>query len=286
MMGNESSQSEETNNSVDEELNNIEKILQEHIARETPRPSKKNSFRQMLAIVSIFWSSLISDIWQNFSIGERRFLYGAAASFLLASVFNYISKPLVYRLFTNTKAEDVNNYVWLLRLLLTSILCYVLYFVCLVSFVALNITRSLNGSNQLILNTLGRVKDKAKDEQKLVKELSRFSQQSLKSFEEQISLHLKVVELREKITSDLLPLIAIGAVVFYIYILNIPIQSLGNNLFFGAVAGVSVLAAALVLPLLKFVLNSSKLTLITPFERCLALLKQARDIKSNTEANE
>jgi hypothetical protein len=242
-----------------------------------------------------------SKFLQGLSRWEKRFFYVSVFCFLLSLVFGCVNK-----LYTTTKAKNVakpvlkntnlTKYIVINTIhhpipspsylshqasyfMTITVIFVSLFIIFYILFLSLQVIRELKSLTQFNLNTLDKVTDKAKDERKVVKELSRLSQESLALFEKQVNLHIKEVEARDKVFSNLLPLIAGGWAIYFIS--NFP--ALANKSFYGVVIGVSGLAA-IALTLLKFMLDLGKqAAIITPLERCLALLEQAQAITNKTK---
>lgn len=140
-------------------------------------------------------------------------------------------------------------------------------------FISLAI-RQTKSKTATIENTFNKIERDQEEDKECVRVLSNFSKHELKSAKEQIGLHIKSIQLREKTSSSLLPLFAIALVVLGIDLLNVPIHFLTNNLLHGTVVGASGFVA-IVLPGLKLWIDSNLQTRLVLFERCLVILERA-----------
>lgn len=117
---------------------------------------------------------------------------------------------------------------------------------------------------------------------RIVKKLSEgISTSALKYVESRFKLLIETSQQKEKVSASFLPILAILAVVLFIWSFGIPIQKL-KNLLYGAISGVSGAVVILLVFQFLFSLDSQDLVI---YKRCLAILQQAQVIANDASSD-
>jgi hypothetical protein len=254
----------------DQSKKSVYKILNEHLNPEKDAQAfiKLNGIEAITATAKFLTRSIESIInaWAQINSREKIFLLGSIITFLFAFALGAVRRFFMVPV-SNIPAQGSTLMQYKLLFLLLFIVFTWSFFISLAIGQTKNETATIE-------STFNKIESDQEGDKECVRELSNFSKYELKSAKEQIGLHIKSIQLREKTSSSLLPLFAIALVVLAIDLLNIPIRFLTNNLLHGTVTGASGFVA-IVLPGLKLWIDSNLQTRLVLFERCLVILERA-----------
>ncbi len=161
----------------------------------------------------------------------------------------------------------------------TFILIIVLNAVSVIAFIVLYITRNIKESSSTNFNALNKIKTKAKDDLPNVIDLSKFSSKSLNYYSRQVSYYIKLIESKDKILANLLPILAlIYAVSFISFILRSDPKtstSFFNISWLSTLVSELLVFSSVFLVVLKAMSEFNKQRSIRPLEECLIVIEQA-----------
>lgn len=261
----------------DEKFNQVFKILADVIAPELDSENQvKRDFLQTSKIIINFWKKAIITVLKEADWWEKIFFIGSGFLTLLCFVL-----AIIVSIIKNANEVPDRHFI------LFALICTLLIMPFWLSFIALNTRRTWESPSLHTRNKLKKAIDEAKGDRTTIEELCRKSdKQTIKSIETQIKFLVELVQVQEKRNFNFLPLLALGSVVFVIYILGIPVQSLESSKpLYGAVAGLPGIVA-LTLLIFKLPIESSLQSQIIKYKRCLSLLERARNLLEDVGENE
>lgn len=250
----------ETDENDYEELDKVFKLLAEW---SVPKGDNSINKQNLFQTGNIIWKSLYGEILELFrglSLWEKISLCGLIA-FLVAII-----------IYSKTIPE------WIKAIAI--ILLVACMFILLV-FGTLNGIRQTKSSKEFTGRSLIKAGEEAIKDQKKIIELSKIaSQLTLKFTEIKLKSLVEQTQVRERATSNFVPILAIFFVALWISIMGTP----SNNLGYGLVAGVSGLVGLTSL-VLKSIFESDLQSQVMKYKRYLSFIEQAQLVAANTEAS-
>ena len=219
---------------IQADIEGIDQILKQRIGLITQPIYRggKTSFISAIFVGFKYFYALIRKYWQHLADFEKKTIYlFIITSFLLflyprfLEMLEHISQ-LPYKIPLEKVHRPISPLISILALLVpyfvpTFILIIVLNAVSVIAFIVLYITRNIKESSSTNFNALNKIKTKAKDDLPNVIDLSKFSSKSLNYYSRQVSYYIKLIESKDKILANLLPILAlIYAVSFISFILR------------------------------------------------------------------
>lgn len=261
----------------DRDLLEINKILKEYISLHSTLSSKKD----------------VTGRWQRVKPFDKKLIYIFFSCNLLFSFLFIYVKFVELIVCDISKISDIpikNNtslqadFSWYLCRVLSAILSWIPDMMSLVAyiiaitiflFISSYILRSIRILSQISFETLESITEKANIDLVFVEELSRFPNK-LKYFQKQVGLEIKEQELRNKISSNIAPIIALLYVVLGIIIFGKTAQSIPSNLFFGTISGAVGLVGITAI-FVNLIIELDKRRITRPLLKLSSLLERAQE---------
>ena len=256
---------------TNKELNAVFDLLASNVAPIKEKTSKKLTLREKAlglpnTLTSTLWNSIAPTIWEKILfVGFIVFMLAAIVSIIIpTTILSFPSKTIHF---------------------LISVVFFLLFMVVNTTKLIIQ-TITQWESQEKIINI--KIKKAGRDtikEQQLVSELcvKVTHLTTLKLVEQKFKYLIEERQARAKITSSLLPILALVIVSIYIFVYGIPIDFVAE--FSRYSTGIALLSAvlAIIRAILEFMFESESQLQIIKFKQCLSLLEQAQVVTKNIE---
>lgn len=256
---------------TNKELNEVFELLASNVAPIREKASKKLTLREKAlslgnTIISILANSIAPTIWEKILfVGFIVFMLAAIVSIIIpTTILSFPSKTIYF---------------------LISVVFFILFMVVNTTKLIIQTITQWESQEKIINKKIKKAGRDTINEQQLVSEpcIKVTHLNTLKLAEQKFKYLIEERQARAKITSSLLPILALVIVSIYIFVYGIPIDFVAE--FSRYSTGIALLSAvlAIIRAILEFMFESESQLQIIKFKQCLSLLEQAQVITKNIE---